>query len=68
MILTPAELEALTDKTERAQKRYSSQAECYNRCVYPLLAARQTLIVYRCFVEPHGQTEKEPVESPTVLL
>jgi hypothetical protein len=69
MILSPEELEQLTRKTERAQKRYGSQAEVLKALHIPFLPRPdKTLIVYRCFVDPHGKTEKESVDAPTVLL
>lgn len=69
MVLSPEELEKITGKTERAQKRYGSQAEVLKALHIPhLLRPDKTLIVYRCFVEPNGKTTQESVDAPTMLL
>jgi hypothetical protein len=67
MILTPEDLELLTGKTERAQKRYGSQVVVLHRLGIPyLLRPDKTLIVFEIHVD--GKTEKEVEPAPTVLL
>jgi hypothetical protein len=68
MILTPEELELLTGKTERAQKRYGSQqAELEHLGIPYTKRSDRTLIVFRRYVD-NGQTEKERQTPPTVCL
>ena len=67
MILTRAEIEFFTGKTERAQKRYGSQAAVLDKLRIPyLLRPDRTLIVFRIHID--GKTEKEVEPAPTVLL
>jgi hypothetical protein len=67
MILTPAEVELLTGRTERAQKRYGSQATELEQLGVPFATrSDRTLIVYRRHVD--GQAEEAQVESPAVCL
>lgn len=69
MILTPAELEAFTGKSARAQKRYGSQAAELDALGIPYLPrSDKTLIVYRAHVAPHGPTQKTPEQAPAVSL
>lgn len=68
MILTPAELEQLTGKSARAQKRYGSQALVLDALGIPYTKRPDgTLIVFRRHVD-NGQTEKTPVKAPAVCL
>lgn len=68
MILTPSELELLTAKTQRAQKRYGSQAVVLDALNIPYTTRPDgTLILFRRHIE-NGQTKEEPVEAPTVCL
>jgi len=67
VILTPAELEALTAKTERAQKRYSSQEQVLQSLRIPFMRRPDgTLIVFRRHVD--GQAEEARDESPALCL
>jgi hypothetical protein len=67
MILTRQELELFTGKTERAQKRYGSQAAVLHKLGIPhLLRPDKTLIVFKIHVD--GKTQKEVEPAPTVLL
>jgi len=68
-ICTPAELEAFTRKTERAQKRYDSQVEVLKHLGIPYTKRPdKTLIVYRRHVD-NGQTEEQSERaSPAVCL
>lgn len=69
MVLTPDELELLTGKTERGQKRYASQEKELRALGIPFLRrSDKTLIVYRVHAAPDGQTEKKTAPAPTVLL
>lgn len=69
LLLTPAELELLTGKTERGQKRYDSQAKVLDALRVPFLRRPdKTLIVYRHLVEPHGKAPEEQIDAPAVLL
>jgi Domain of unknown function (DUF4224) len=69
MILTPEELELLTGKTERAQKRYGSQAVVLTHLGIPfLLRPDKTLIVYRRHADAQRPTENEDATAPAVLL
>jgi hypothetical protein len=68
MILTPHELELLTGKSERAQKRYGSQATVLMHLRMPfLLRPDKTLIVYRTHAAPRP-TKNEEQTAPAVLL
>jgi Domain of unknown function (DUF4224) len=68
MILTPDELELLTGKSERAQKRYGSQATVLTHLDIPFLPRPdKTLIVYRTHAAPRT-TENEEQTTPAVLL
>lgn len=68
MILTPDELELLTGKTERAQKRYRSQeAELKHLGIPYTKRSDRTLIVFRRHVD-NGQTKEERQTPPTVCL
>jgi hypothetical protein len=67
LLLTPDELELLTGKTERAQKRYGSQARELEALGVPfIMRSDRTLIVYRRHVD--GQAQEAQVESPAVCL
>lgn len=69
MILTPAELEAYTRKTERAQKRYGSQATVLQALGIPFTTRPdKTLIVYRAHVDAPRPTENQEQQSPAVCL
>jgi ribosomal protein L44E len=69
VILTPPELEAFTRKTQRAQKRYGSQAKVLDSMRIPYTKRPdKTLIVYRCFVEPNGQTPKTAAPAPALVF
>lgn len=69
MLLTPDEIELLTGKTERAQKRYGSQArELQALGVSFLTRSDRTLIVYRSHADARRPTEEAQVESPAVCL
>lgn len=68
MILTPEELEQLTGKTERAQKRYASQEVELGHLGIPYTKrSDKSLIVFRRHVDD-GQTEKKGQTSPAVRL
>jgi hypothetical protein len=68
MILTPEELELLTAKTERAQKRYGSQeAELQHLGIPYTRRSDKTLIVFRRHIHDE-QTKKEGQASPAVRL
>lgn len=68
MILSPHELELLTGKTERGQKRFDSQAKELMALGIPFLRrSDKTLIVYRVHAEPDGQAEKIQEPVPAVL-
>jgi hypothetical protein len=68
MILTPEELELLTAKTERAQKRYGSQAVELKHLGIPYLTRSDgTLIVFKRHLE-NGPTEKKSEASPALCL
>lgn len=68
MILTSEELELLTGKTERAQKRYGSQETELTHLGIPYTRrSDRTLIVFRRHVDD-GQTEKKGQASPAVRL
>lgn len=69
MILTPAELEEITGKSQRAQKRYGSQAKELDRLGIPYTPRTdKTLIVYRCHAEPNGPTAKKQLDAPALVL
>lgn len=70
MWLTPSEIKQLTGRTERAQKRYGSQARELDALGIPYTARTdETLIVFKAHVHaPTRKTENETVESPTVCL
>ena len=69
MILTPNELAAFTGKTERAQKRYSSQAKVLRAMGIPYLPRPdKTLIVYRSHTDATRTPQKEQVDSPALVL
>jgi len=66
MILAPDELELLTSKTERAQKRYGSQAAEIEYLGIPYVRRSDgTLIVFRRHVD-NGQTAQEGSPSPAL--
>ena len=66
MILTNEELELLTGKTERAQKRHGSQAAELEHLGIPYLSRSDgTLIVFRRHVD-NGQTPQEGSPSPAL--
>ena len=68
MILTPPELELLTGKTQRAQKRYRSQSVVLDALRIPYTRRPDgTLVVFRRHVD-NGQTKKASVEAPAVCL
>ena len=68
MFLTPEELELLTAKTERAQKRYGSQAAELEHLGIPYLTRSDgTLIIFKRHID-NGQTQKTPEQSPAVCL
>jgi hypothetical protein len=68
MFLTPDELEQLTGKTERAQKRYGSQAAELEHLGIPYLKrSNGTLIVFKRHLD-NGQTTKAPDSSPTLRI
>ena len=63
--MSPEELEAFTRKSERAQKRYDSQAKVLDAMGIPFLRRPdQTLIVYRLNARTPEKTQKP---APTVL-
>lgn len=67
MILTADELELLTAKTERAQKRYSSQERVLQSLRIPFQRRPDgTLIVFRRHVD--GQTTQGAEQSPALCL
>lgn len=69
MILTPAELELLTGKTERAQKRYDSQARELAALRVPFAKRTDnTLIVYRAHADARRPTENETEQASAVCL
>ena len=70
MLLTPDEIAALTGKSERAQKRYGSQARELDALGIPYTTrSDKTLIVFKAHVHaPTRQTENQTVESPAVCL
>lgn len=69
MILTPAEIEEFTGKTQRGQKRHGSQAKVLDALRIPYTTRPdKTLIVYRQFVEPNGQAKKKRIHAPAVVL
>jgi hypothetical protein len=69
VILTPAELELLTGKTARAQKRYGSQARELELLGVPyLLRSDRTLIVYRNHTDARRPAQNEETSAPAVLL
>lgn len=66
MILTPEELEHLTAKTERAQKRYGSQAKELEHLGIPYVKRSDgTLIVFKRHVD-NGQTPEAQKPSPAL--
>lgn len=68
MFLTPEELELLTAKTERAQKRYGSQATELDHLGIPYLTRSDgTLIVFKRYLD-NGPTQKTQEHSPSVCL
>ena len=68
MILTPEQLELLTAKTERAQKRYGSQAAELEHLGIPYAKRSDgTLIVFTRHVD-NGQTENKTEQTPAVCL
>jgi hypothetical protein len=68
MILRPSELELLTGKSERAQKRYGSQeAELRHLGIPYTKRSDKTLIVFRCHIYDE-QTKEEGQASPAVRL
>ncbi len=68
MILTPEQLELLTAKTERAQKRYGSQAAELEHLGIPYVKRSDgTLIVFMRHID-NGQTQKTSEQSPAVCL
>jgi hypothetical protein len=68
VILTPEELEHLTRKTERAQKRYGSQAAELDHLGIPYLKRSDgTLIVFTRHVD-NGQTEKTSEQPPALCF
>lgn len=70
MLLTPDEIVALTGRTERAQKRYGSQATELDALGIPYTPrSDKTLIVFKAHVDATTRkTENQAVESPTVCL
>ena len=68
MILSRAELELLTSKTERAQKRYGSQAAELEHLGIPYVKRSDgTLIVFRRHID-NGQTAQEQSASPALCF
>lgn len=69
MLLAPDEIAALTGKSERAQKRYGSQARELRALGIPFaVRTDKTLIVYREHAHATRPTETSRLESPTVCL
>lgn len=67
--LTREELEELTGKTERAQKRYDSQAKELEHLRIPYLRrSDETLIVFRRNVEDAGAGPLRDASEPKVQL
>lgn len=67
--LTPEELETYTGKTERAQKRYGSQATVLTALGVPFtVRPDKTLIVCRAHIDAPRPPEKTPEPAPTVCL
>lgn len=68
MILTPEELELLTAKTERAQKRYGSQAAELDHLGIPYVKRSDgTIVVFKRYID-NGQTQKTSEPSPALCL
>jgi hypothetical protein len=68
VILTPEELELLTAKTERAQKRFGSQATELDHLGIPYLKRSDgTLIVFKRHLD-NGPTEKTSEQPPALCF
>jgi hypothetical protein len=68
MVLTREELEGVTGKSERAQKRYGYQATELDHLGIPYLRRYDgTLIVFKRHLK-NGQTKKAAEASPTLRL
>ncbi len=68
MILSPGELELLTGRTARGQKRYRSQEAELNHLGIPYTRRRDgTLVVFKRHVD-NGQTKNEGQTPPAVCL
>jgi len=68
MVLTTSELQLLTGKTQRAQKRYGSQATVLDALGIPYTSRPDgTLIVFHTNIE-NGQAAKAPLKAPAVCL
>ncbi len=66
MILNPEQLELLTAKTERAQKRYGSQAAELDHLGIPYVKRSDgTLIVFMRHID-NGQTTQNRSPSPAL--
>ena len=67
--LSPAELEAFTRKSERAQKRYGSQATVLRAMRIPFLTRPdKTLIVYPEHINAPRPSTQETQPAPAVCL